>query len=305
MRSIDRILRSRLFSNLNSRYLAFVIPSGLLVIALFSRLYDLSSFPYFPNGWPMCGGFSCLNTTVQTPSLPGLYADEMVDFLASNSIRNIVSNIGGGPVAALLIALSTHLFGITVFAIRLPFGIMSAFSAVAVYFTTKAIAGNKTSAILSSLFFVFMMPALVYGRMAFGETVIALLFITVVFCTMKIHNVSQPNGMWSLLATLCCILSIIVKLNGIIVPIYFLLFMFRYKILGREIRNIGLILAFGVFLPFGLLLLFSNLPVTLLFNNMAKRWILGMGNALNVPKFLLFDTLPSSGAPLYWGTRRG
>lgn len=298
IKDLERRLDSRL-----GPFLYLLIPTFLLIIALASRLYDLSNFPYFTNGWPMCGGFSCIGYPNLNPALSGLYSDEVVDFLASNSVHNIISDLGGGPVAPLLIALSTRILGTSVFAIRLPFAIISSICAVAVYVATNAITSSRISAILSALYFTVMMPALVYGRMVFGETVIALLFVIVFYSTIKISRSTDigSSQKWFLVASLCSILSVLVKLNGVIVVIYFILFLSRAKLVKRGGSYIGFTLVLGVLFPLGLLFFFMTQPITSFFRALYLRWIFQMGNALNLPKFFFFDTLPSSGAPLFWG----
>ena len=305
MKNIIRELEKQLASKVGA-YHYLIIPGLLLAVALTSRLYNLANFPYFTNGWPMCGGFSCLGRSIQNPSLSGLYSDEVTDLLAAHPLSGIPLRIGSGPVALLLIALSTHVFGVTSFAVRFPFALVSGITSVPLYFTAKLIAKSKTLAALSTLYFIVMMPALIYGRMAFAENIVALLFILVFYSTLKIRESvlsgeQSSNRGWFLFASLCSILSILVKINGIIVFLFFVLFLFRVKLLRQGFRYIVFIFGLGILPELAVVQLFTGHSIASFISALSANWIAPLGNSLNLPKFFLFDTLPSSGAPLFWG----
>lgn len=305
MKNIIRELEKQLTSKVGS-YLYLIIPGLLLAVALASRLYNLANFPYFTNGWPMCGGFSCLGRSIQNPNLSGLYSDEVTDLLAAHPLSGIPLRIGSGPVALLLIALSTHVFGATSFAVRFPFALVSGITSVPIYFTAKMIAKSKTLAVLSSLYFIVMMPALIYGRMAFAENIIALFFILVFYSTLKIRESissgeQSSNRRWLLFASLCSILSILVKINGVIVFLFFAFFLFKVKLLRRSFRYIVITVGLGILPELAIVQLFTGHSIISFISELSANWITPLGNSLNIPKFFLFDTLPSSGSPLFWG----
>jgi Dolichyl-phosphate-mannose-protein mannosyltransferase len=279
--------------------LGLAIPAALFVLALFSRLYDLSNLPFFQPGWPTCGGLP--DCAGPFPNLPGLYSDEVTNVLATHSLSSIISNFGGGPIQSLLIFISTLSLGASNFAVRLPFALISSVTPIFVYLTTKTIAGSRISAVLSALYFIVMVPAVIYGRMAFGENLIALLFIINIYSTIKIgksldHESSKP---WFLLASLSAALGTIVKLDGIIIIVYFIVFLFKERMLGRSIPYLALALGLGVVLPLGLIQVVTGRAYSLVVTGVYP-FIAEMGNQLAMFHFFVLDTLPS-GIPLYWG----
>ena len=281
----------------NGRLAVFIIPVILLVIALFSRLYELGSFPFFQPGWPTCGGMP--NCAGALTGMPGIYGDEATDLLASHSLVGIFSNFGGGPIAALLIFVSTNTLGMTLFAIRLPFAIVSALNGLLVYFTTKTVAqdSGKLAAILSSLYFIVMMPALIYGRMAFAENILALLFIINVYSTIKINRASD-NKKWFILGALSVALALIVKFNGIILAMYFIVFLAKSRLLKKGAPYVGLAFALGLALPLALLQLVTNDAADLVMIKLYP-FVVEMGNQLGLFHILFLDTLPT-GATVAW-----
>ena len=277
-----------------------MIPLALLAVALFSRLYDLSSFPHFTLGLPMCGDYPpCSGQAVL--GLPGLYTDEFTNLMHSFSFGEMFSDVGGGPVSPLLIALSTHIIGVSAVGIRLPFAIVSSVSALLVYFTSNEITGgSKSSAILSALYFIVMMPALVYGRMAIGENLIALFFIITFFATLKIKRESSSSQirLWFVIAAIFSALSIIVKLDGAFVALYFLLFLYKARLLRRGYPYLGLTLVLGGLLPLGLLEITGRASF---FKRTHTPFSLRWGTDSIFYRTFFLDTLPS-GVPIFWNS---
>lgn len=281
----------------NGRFVALLVPAVLLTIALFSRLYELGTFPFFQPGWPTCGGMpDCAGVLA---GMPGIYADETTDLLASHSLVGILSNFGGGPVAALLIFVSTRALGVTLFAVRLPFALISAVNCILVYFTTKTVTqdGGRIAAFLSSIYFITMMPALIYGRMAFAEDILALLFIINVYCTIKISR-TPDNKRWLLIAALSVALALIVKFNGIILAVYFIVFLTKSRLLKKGAPYVGLSFVFGVALPLILLQLVTKDATSVVMTRLYP-FIVEMGNQLGLFHIFLLDTLPT-GATVTW-----
>lgn len=276
-----------------------VIPLGaVFAVALFSRLYDLSSFPYFSPGYPVCGGLpDCKGKYLL---LPGLYSDEIYNFFQSQSTSSIVSNFGGGPVASFMIFLSTSFLGTTSFAVRLPFALISSFTSLFVYLTTNMLTnGQRRAALVSALYFIIMMPALVYGRMAFGENLIGLLFMINIYSTLKIKYL-PANGrrIWFLLAGLSAGLSIVVKFDGIIVLIYFAVFIFKEHLFTRRALYVTLAMVFGILTPLVALQLITKDAFSFV---MARLYpfAIEVGTQLGFLNYFLFETLPS-GATVSW-----
>ncbi|MDG6922706.1 MAG: glycosyltransferase family 39 protein, partial [Nitrososphaerota archaeon] len=280
----------------------FLIPLSLLAIALFSRLYDLGSFPHFTPGLPMCGDWPpCSGHAVF--GLPGLYDDEVMNFMYSFSFSDALSNVGGGPLAPIIIAAFTHILGATDTIIRLPFAVASAVTSVLVYYTTNEIThGSKMSAVLSASYFIVMMPALVYGRMAYGEDLIALLFILTFLATLKIkHGLSNstPIRVWFVVAAISSALSVIVKLDGGIVVLYFLLFLYKERLLRRGYPYFGLTVVLGGVIPFTVLLI-AGKGISY-FQTHVGPFVTTMGNQLIVYRAFFLDALPS-GVPIFWAS---
>ena len=282
----------------------FVIALLIFALALFTRLYDLSTFPFFKSGWPTCGGIP--DCKGPFPAVPGIYSDEVTDLLLSHSIRGIVSNFGGGPVASLLIFFSTHAFGITMFAVRLPFALISSMTAVAVYFTTRAITrGGKIPAVLSSIYFIVMVPALIYGRMAFGENLTALLFVINFYSTLKIsQQFSSPMSgtdrkrRWFLVAALSAAFGIIIKFNGVIIAVYFVVFLIKERLLRKGAPYVGLALVLGILLPLAVLQIVTSQALGLVMRGLYP-FVIEMGNQLGLFHYYFLVTLPS-GATVNW-----
>lgn len=308
LRNAIKDLETRLDSSVGP-FLYLLIPLGILVIALVSRLYDLANFPYFTNGWPMCGDFSCTTGLPSNIVLPGLYHDEFMNFAGgSSSLETMISDTWGGPLVLLIVSLSTHILGSTIFAVRFPFAVASSVTTLMVYLTVNTMTNNRFSAILSSLYFIIMMPALVYGRMAFGENIIALLFILTFYSTLKIYKGQlvdiNATRKWFIIASLCSILSIFVRLDGAVILLYFFLFLFRTRLLKRGIVDVSLILAPLLLAVLVIIQLFTSQSIVSFFAKVIlyiETYVSQTGNSLDVPKFFLFNALPSSGAPLYWG----
>jgi Dolichyl-phosphate-mannose-protein mannosyltransferase len=288
-------------------YPYIAIPAALLVFALVTRLYDLSTFPLFSVGYPSCGGLP--DCTGAYTALPGLYDDEVTNVLASQSIHGIVSNFGGGPVAALLVLISTRALGFTIFAVRFPFALVSSITAVLVYFTTREITGGRISAILSSIYFIVMVPALIYGRLALAENIVALLFLICVYATLKISRSSnaQSQRFWFLLLALSAAIATLVKFDGIILIVYFLVYVFRAKLLGRAFPYVVLSLVLGVFAPLAAIQLVTGKAVSSVTTGLLP-FVTEMGNQLAMFRYFFLNTYPSGAiitlgnyfAPEFW-----
>lgn len=247
----------------------------------------------------MCGGIptgaNC--SGVVLPSFAGLYDDEVVNVQNSHSLIGIISNTGG-PIAPILINLSTTFFGKSVFAVRLPFAIVSSVSALVVYWASKQISGKNILSLLSSLYFIIMMPALIYGRMAFAENVIALFFIITFLCTLKIKR-DPSNRLWFALASIFSVLSLIVKLDGAFVALYLIIFLYKEKLLRKGFSYFWITFIFGVLLPLGLVQFFADFGLVIA--RKVDYFVFSMGNQITLFRSFFIDTLPS-GVPILAGS---
>jgi 4-amino-4-deoxy-L-arabinose transferase-like glycosyltransferase len=292
-----------LLENRKFRFIIYTaIPLGaIFAVALFSRLYDLSSFPYFSPGYPVCGGLpDCKGKYLL---LPGLYSDEIYNFFQSQNTSSIVSNFGGGPVASFMISLSTNFLGTTSFAVRMPFALISSFTTLLVYLTTRMLTGGgeRKAALASALYFIVMMPALVYGRMAFGENLIGLLFMINIYSTLKIKYLpakERRRRLWFFLAGLSAALSVVVKFDGLIVAIYFAVFIFKEGLFTRRAQYVTLALLFGIASPLVALELITRQAFAFVMERLYP-FAVEVGTQLGFLNYFLFETLPS-GATVSW-----
>jgi len=281
---------------------AIILPVILLAIALATRTYDVSSFPYFKPGPPLFGA-----TLPHQPALAGIYNDENTNVQVLSYFRyDPFGLIGGGFVAPLLIFLSTHLLGVTLFAVRIPFAIISSVTSVMVYFTTKKISGSAVSGVVSSLYFIVMMPSLIFGRMAFGENLIALLFVTLFYCILGMNESEdwRSKRMWLLACALLGGISIIVKLSGVVVVLFLLVYLARRRMMKKGFPYAFLSLAMGIGVALAVFeILARQAPVTVIQSGATNLSAVGaftVGSELSIFRFFLLDTLPS-GAIAYWG----
>ena len=192
-----------------------------------------------------------------------------------------------------------HIFGANVFAVRFPFAVISSITSVFVYLSTKAVSNSKPLAILSSLYFIIMMPALVLGRLALAENLIALLFMVNVYSTLRIKSSgSDGQKWWFLLGGLSAAAGTLVKFDGIIIIVYFVVFALKEKLLRRASPYVGLCLVLGIFLPLGAVQFVTRSASTLLMSRLFP-FIAEVGNQLILISFFFVNTLPS-GIAVFW-----
>lgn len=178
-------------------------------LALVTRMVNLSSFPYFPPDWPWNG-------------VGGLYFDEVV-------ISNLPSsNTPYFPfLQVALIGLAIQIFGKTIFAVRLVSALFSSTTCVLVYLSAFELFHRRAAAIISSLYFIFMTPALVYGRMAFVENGATTFFMATFLFAIKFSWTS--NNRWLVLSGISAALSFLCKQTGLAAIIFLALFVLIYK----------------------------------------------------------------------------
>lgn len=261
----------------------------LLTLALFSRIYYLNEFPYFPpeNPWVGRGG-------------QGLYTDEYVYYsIAVNLLKNPLNPTLYQPwLQLLMVGASTSLLGGNVFAVRLPSAIMSSISVVLVYYICKKKFKSRTAALLSSLYLIIMMPALILNRMAFLENSVVMFFLASYLCLLRYSE--SAKGRYLLLAAVFSGLSVLSKIDGLIAPIFLLIYLIRAKTFLKNIRYILLTLAIVFIFPI-IASIVLNVDYLQLLTQLLSQWQIGtIGNEFSIWTYMLLNTMPS-GAVIYWG----
>lgn len=181
----------------------------IFIVALLSRTVDLSAFPYFQSNWPWMG-------------INGLYQDEYYISLLtpSNSLYFPFLQIG-------LMDLTINVLGYSIFSVRLVSALFSSITCVLVYLSTYEIFDRKLTAFISSLFFIFMTPALVYGRMAFVENGATTFFLTTFLFAVKYLKTSKNH--WLVSSGIFAGLSFLCKQTGVAATVFMILLVFIYK----------------------------------------------------------------------------
>jgi hypothetical protein len=179
------------------------------LLALLSRTVNLSSFPYFQPGWPWDG-------------INGLYRDEFGNYLNTpwNSVYYPFLEVA-------LVNMATGALGYSIFSVRLVPALFSSITCVLVYLSAYELFKRKSSAFLSSLFFIFMTPALVLGRMNFMENGATTLFVAAFFSAIKYLKTSK--NYWLASCGVSAGLSFLCKQTGLAAAIFLILLISIYK----------------------------------------------------------------------------
>ncbi|MFH0748504.1 MAG: glycosyltransferase family 39 protein [Candidatus Bathyarchaeota archaeon] len=263
-------------------------------VALFSRLYNLNDFPNFSiPDYPWVG--------TATGELKGLYHDERV---YSNLATILITNpshltIYQPWLQLLAIGASISIFSLSPFSVRLPSAIFSSVSIVLVYLICMHKFKNKLAACISSLYLVVMVPALIYNRMAFLENGAALFFLASYFCLIKYSE--QKREKYIILSTIFAGLSFLSKVDGLIAPVFLIIYLASHKLLRRNIRFLaltaGLLLIFPVIIS-----LIYNFDLFALFTMFTKQWKIGtVGYEFSVWVYLLLNSMPSGYVTIFSG----
>jgi 4-amino-4-deoxy-L-arabinose transferase-like glycosyltransferase len=181
----------------------------ILLLALLSRTIALSSFPYFPASWPWNG-------------IAGAYLDEHNISLLTPS-----STVYFPFLQIALMDLVINFLGYSMFSFRLVSALFSSVTSVLVYFSAYELFNKKLPAFLSSLFFIFMTPALIYGRMAFLENGAATFLVAAFLSAIKYVKTSKAS--WLLCSGVFSGLSFLCKQTGLVAMVFLFLLIFIYK----------------------------------------------------------------------------
>jgi 4-amino-4-deoxy-L-arabinose transferase-like glycosyltransferase len=181
----------------------------ILGLALLTRTVGLSSFPYFPSQAPWYG-------------TNGLFYDEF------NISLPPFTNIVYFPfLQVALMVFAINVLGYTTFAIRIVSALFSSVTSILVYLSSYELFHKRTPAILSSLYFIFMTPALVYGRMTFVDNGATTFFVATFLFVMKYSNTSKNR--WLIGSGVSAGLSFLCKQTGLAATIFLILFIFAFK----------------------------------------------------------------------------
>jgi hypothetical protein len=117
--------------------------------------------------------------------------------------------------------------GYSIFSVRLVSALFSSVTCVLVYFSAYELFNRKLPAFLSSMFFIFMTPALVYGRMAFVDNGAATFFVAAFLFAVKYLKTSKSR--WLVSSGISVGLSFLCKQTGFAAGVFLFLFIFIYK----------------------------------------------------------------------------
>lgn len=247
----------------------------ILVTALISRLYALDSFPYYPPQWPWLG---------DDPRHPGLYTDEASYLELAMALPSSLTPFQPWLQLA-AVKLSTLLLGPSVLAARLPSALASALTAPIVYLAAKELFRLKASALLASLYFIVMVPGLIYGRMLFLEN-FAALFLALEFYFLT-RYLRLPSSRLAYFTSVFAALASMSKVTGIIGPAFLSLALLAEK---RIKSNVGpLLVAWSPIFAFVIVssLIRGSLTLSL------SSWLVGyVGRELSW-QFLILQAMPS------------
>lgn len=262
------------------------ILAAIFLIALFSRVYCLNSFPYFPQSYPWVGAGA-------SPPLDALYTDEHVYYTIATGTNNSVQSAVYQPWLQLfLINASVSLFGTSGFAVRLPSALMSTLSVVLVYLICTKKFGNRLAAFLSPLYLIVMMPALVLNRMAFLENGVMLFFLASYFCLLQYSDPRQKRKeRWLLGAAVFAGLSVLSKIVGLVTLLFFTLYLVRAKSFIKNLKFVALAVGIAAIFPIAALLMY-NFDVAGLLNQLVSQWSIS-GGGLPIWKLFSLNIMPS------------
>ncbi|MDG6902093.1 MAG: glycosyltransferase family 39 protein [Nitrososphaerota archaeon] len=188
----------------------------LTILAALTRLYRLGDFPYFPAQPPWVG----------STAYPGLYTDEGARLseiaLFPHSLTTYEPSI-----QILLVKISQFLIAQSYFADRLPSALASILTAVVVYLAAKQLYGGRVPPLVAGLYFVTMVPALIYGRMIFYENLVGLFLAIVILSVAKSEGAGGVK--WIYIGALASLLAVFSKEDGLFIPMFFTLWVSSRK----------------------------------------------------------------------------
>ena len=279
----------------HKRWLEPLTVTLILAIALFSRTYMLDYFPYFPPEFPWLG---------DRLGPAGLYGDETGYLNLARDLFNRTT-VYQPWLQLFFIHLSLRVFGENSFAARLPSALASTFTAVMVYFATKQ-KYSKTAALFSSLYFIAMVPALVYNRMVFLENTVALLFMLSIYFLFRYERDGLQR--WLYVSGFFAGACTLAKINGLIAPIFFVLYLLKYRRRSGIAKAVlvSLLPPLACFLALTWVSALTQPNLLVLLHGFTRQWLLGLvGRELSSWQYLILASMPSGYLPmLYAGYMR-
>lgn len=248
----------------------------ILGLALATRTNDLSSFPYFPSKWPWYG-------------VNGLYTDEY-----DISLLPFSSSAYFPFLQVALMGLAINIFGYTTFAIRIVSALFSSATSVLVYLSSYELFHRKLPSFLSSLYFIFMTPALIYGRMAFVENGAATFFVATFLFGMKYVHTSKNR--WLVCSIVSAGLSFLCKQLGFAAIIFLVLFILAYKPESKN-KLLKLVLLAGILVSIYFVQIIITNPSSL--SRLVTTYIYAKLGSVSWFNMFLCNILPS-GVSLTW-----
>ena len=109
------------------------------------------------------------------------------------------------------------------FADRLPSALASILTSLLIYFAAKYLYNSKVPALISGLYFVSMVPAVIYGRMIFYENLVGL-FLAAMMVAVAQYEIGGGTK-WLYLGALFSLLAVLSKEDGLFVPLFFTLWL--------------------------------------------------------------------------------
>lgn len=283
---------------LSTRSITIASAVVILATALATRLYSLGSFPYFPPLVPWNGA-----QTTQA-SLQGLYVDEYTYLYRALPLLNFPPHFSlyQPPLALSFLDLSVLIFGTNAFAVRLPFAIFSSLTAVFVFLIARRLSKSTAWSFISALFYVAMVPALIYGRMAFIDNASAFFFVGMFYLLLryKDEQVVRTRNYWLLAASFFAGFSVLSKITGLVSVVFFLLFLYKAKTLRRSVPYIIPVLAIVAIFPVIVLYYVGFSPVSLTSQLTQEYNTFLVGNEIGVWRYFFLATFPS-GFTTWWG----
>lgn len=250
----------------------------IVALAIVTRLYQIGSFPYFPVAPPWLGVGG---------QFQGFYIDEAVYVGVAGLYPSLTSPFSAyqPPLQLAVVKLSMLIFGNNDFAARLPSGVASVLTTVVVYLAAKQLFKGRAPAFFAALFFVVMVPAIIYGRMLLLENFVALFLSLTIFSIAKFEDGAERR--WLYLGAITSVLAVLSKIDGLFVPAFFIFWAITRDGRSQKIGPMLIVLFPTLAGIFGLLSLKGSFSALL-----SQWWFANIGRELSI-EYLFIQSMPS------------
>lgn len=280
--SDDQSLAIRLKSGKYPEALAIAI---IVALAAITRLYHLGSFPFFPPQWPWLGdGAKSLCPPGVSGAFPGLYRDEASRLCEIAFFPQALTTYEPS-INIVFVKASQFLLGASYFADRLPTALASVLTAVVVYFAGKQMFKSRSAAFVSSLYFIAMVPAIVYGRMIYYENLVGLCLAVVLLCVARFEDTGRRR--WLYLGAVFSAGATVSKESGAFVVLFFTLWAFSNK--GARNKIWAVLLAWAPVVAGGALVLYLARSSS----SVLSQWAFASVGRELALQFLFIQSMPS------------